>query len=203
VCSPSGRAAVATAAPDACAVSPLFSEALGLSPALSEILRHGDVLEDAATFQQLESAVAARLLERELQGPRPSTLSAQRNLEVELHGLLPSAEDVEALALEAERPEDGDEDRDEDDDEMDRSGDKSFCCGAGGARMWMEEKIGTRVNQNRGDEAIGTGATKVAVACPFCSVMLNDAVTSRQGEGLAQGVEVVDVATLLLTAAKN
>ena len=123
VCSPSGRAAVATAAPDACAVSPLFSEALGLSPALSEILRHGDVLEDEATFQQLESAVAARLLERELQGPRPSTLSAQRNLEVELHGLLPSAEDVEALALEAERPEDGDEDRDEDDEEMDRSGD--------------------------------------------------------------------------------
>ena len=117
--SPGSRAAVATAARDACAISPLFSEALGLSPALSEILRHGDVLEDAATFQQLEAAVAARLLERELHGPRPSTLSAQRNLEVELHGLLPSAEDVEALALEAERAEDGNED---DDDEMDRSG---------------------------------------------------------------------------------
>ena len=86
--------------------------------------------------------------------------------------------------------------------EMERHGDKSFCCGAGGARMWMEEKIGTRVNQNRGDEAIGTGATKVAVACPFCSVMLNDAVTSRQGEGKAEGVEVVDVATLLLSASK-
>lgn len=87
--------------------------------------------------------------------------------------------------------------------EMERHGDKSFCCGAGGARMWMEEKIGTRVNQNRGDEAIGTGATKVAVACPFCSVMLNDAVTSRQGEGKAEGVEVVDVATLLLSASKS
>ncbi|HYO20590.1 MAG TPA: (Fe-S)-binding protein [Dermatophilaceae bacterium] len=87
--------------------------------------------------------------------------------------------------------------------EMARTGDKSFCCGAGGARMWMEEKIGTRVNQNRGDEAIATGATKVAVACPFCSVMLNDAVTSRQGEGTAEGVEVVDVATLLLDAAKR
>jgi Fe-S oxidoreductase len=86
--------------------------------------------------------------------------------------------------------------------EMERHGDKSFCCGAGGARMWMEEKIGTRVNQNRGDEAIGTGAAKVAVACPFCNVMLNDAVTSRQGEGTAEGVEVVDVATLLLSAAK-
>ena len=87
--------------------------------------------------------------------------------------------------------------------EMERHGDKSFCCGAGGARMWMEEKIGTQVNQNRGDEAIATGASTVAVACPFCSVMLNDAVTSRQGEGKAEGVEVVDVATLLLAPSKS
>ena len=87
--------------------------------------------------------------------------------------------------------------------EMERHGDKSFCCGAGGARMWMEEKIGTRVNQNRGDEAIATGASTVAVACPFCSVMLNDAVTSRQQEGGAEGVEVVDIATLLLQSAKS
>jgi Fe-S oxidoreductase len=55
----------------------------------------------------------------------------------------------------------------------------------------------------RGDEAIGTGASKIAVACPFCNVMLNDAVTGRQSEGAAAGVEVVDVATLLLTAAKQ
>ncbi|MFA7322751.1 MAG: heterodisulfide reductase-related iron-sulfur binding cluster [Candidatus Nanopelagicales bacterium] len=88
--------------------------------------------------------------------------------------------------------------------EMERSGDKSFCCGAGGARMWMEEKIGTRINQNRGDEAIATGAKRIAVACPFCSVMLNDAVTSRQQEeGRAVGVEVVDVSTLLLNATKS
>ncbi|MDD2858217.1 MAG: heterodisulfide reductase-related iron-sulfur binding cluster [Candidatus Nanopelagicales bacterium] len=87
--------------------------------------------------------------------------------------------------------------------EMERSGDRSFCCGAGGARMWMEEKIGTRINQNRGDEAIATGAKRIAVACPFCSVMLNDAVTSRQQEeGRAVGVEVVDVSTLLLNATK-
>ncbi|MDO8307454.1 MAG: (Fe-S)-binding protein [Actinomycetota bacterium] len=87
--------------------------------------------------------------------------------------------------------------------EMARTADKSFCCGAGGARMWMEEKIGSQVNRNRGDEAIGTGAAKVAVACPFCSVMLNDAVTARQAEGQAAGVEVVDVATLLLESAKR
>ena len=87
--------------------------------------------------------------------------------------------------------------------EMERHGDKSFCCGAGGARMWMEEKIGTRINQNRGDEAIATGASRIAVGCPFCSVMLNDAVVSRQSDGTAEGVEVVDVATLLLEAAKK
>ena len=84
--------------------------------------------------------------------------------------------------------------------EMERHGDKSFCCGAGGARMWMEETIGTRINQNRGDEAIATGASKVAVACPFCSVMLNDAVTSR---GKAEEVEVLDIATLMLQSAKK
>ena len=87
--------------------------------------------------------------------------------------------------------------------EMERHGDKSFCCGAGGARMWMEEKIGTRVNVNRGDEAIATGASTIAVTCPFCSVMLNDAVTVRQQEGTAAGVEVKDVATLMLEAAKR
>ncbi len=87
--------------------------------------------------------------------------------------------------------------------EMERSGDKSFCCGAGGARMWMEEKIGTQVNKNRGDEAIATGAKTIAVACPFCSVMLNDAVTSRQQEGLAEGVVVSDIATLLLESTKK
>ena len=87
--------------------------------------------------------------------------------------------------------------------EMERSGDKSFCCGAGGARMWMEEKIGTQVNKNRGDEAIATGAKTIAVACPFCSVMLNDAVTSRQQEGQAEGVVVSDVATLLLEATRK
>ena len=69
--------------------------------------------------------------------------------------------------------------------------------------MWMEEKIGTQVNKNRGDEAIATGAKTIAVACPFCSVMLNDAVTSRQQEGQAEGVVVSDVATLLLEATRK
>ena len=88
--------------------------------------------------------------------------------------------------------------------EMERSGSKSFCCGAGGARMWMEEKLGTRVNVNRSDEALGTGAEKIAVGCPFCNVMLNDGVTMRKQEGAArESVEVIDVATLLLDSVKK
>ena len=87
--------------------------------------------------------------------------------------------------------------------EMERHGPTSFCCGAGGARMWMEEKLGTKVNVNRADEAIATGASKVAVACPFCSVMLNDAVTARQQEGQAEGFGVVDLATLMLESVKT
>ncbi len=88
--------------------------------------------------------------------------------------------------------------------EMERSGSKSFCCGAGGARMWMEEKLGERVNVNRSDEALGTGAQKIAVGCPFCNVMLNDGVTQRKQEGTAaESIEVLDVAALLLDSVKK
>ena len=75
--------------------------------------------------------------------------------------------------------------------EMERSGKRTFCCGAGGAHMWMEER-GKPINENRVREAAGTGAETLAVACPFCTVMLDDGVQSA-GEQL----RVVDVATLL------
>ena len=81
---------------------------------------------------------------------------------------------------------------------MERSGERSFCCGAGGARMWMEERIGTRINLNRTDEALATGAEKIAVACPFCMVMINDGVTVRSEGKDAPVAEVADVATILL-----
>jgi Fe-S oxidoreductase len=79
--------------------------------------------------------------------------------------------------------------------EMPRNKDRSFCCGAGGGRMWMEEKIGTRINLNRVDEAIATGAEEIAVACPFCRVMVSDGVSAQAPEG---GPEVLDVAQRLL-----
>ena len=82
--------------------------------------------------------------------------------------------------------------------EMPRSHERSFCCGAGGGRMWMEESIGTRINLNRVDEAIATGAQEVAVACPFCRVMVGDGVNARESD-----IEVLDVAQALLRSVKN
>ena len=77
--------------------------------------------------------------------------------------------------------------------EMPRNQERSFCCGAGGGRMWMEEKLGTRINMNRVEEAINTGAKEVAVACPFCRVMVSDGVTAKGSD-----TNVIDVAQVLL-----
>ncbi|GAB3287450.1 (Fe-S)-binding protein [Parasphingorhabdus pacifica] len=88
--------------------------------------------------------------------------------------------------------------------EMPRHGDRSMCCGAGGARMWMEERIGKRINVERVDEALGTAPSKIATGCPFCKVMLNDGLTSRQNEKSAsENVEILDVAQLLLDSVKR
>jgi Fe-S oxidoreductase len=80
--------------------------------------------------------------------------------------------------------------------EMPRNGTKGMCCGAGGARMWMEEQIGKKVNTERAQEALETGASRVAVACPFCWVMMDDGI---KGEG-RDDVVVQDIAEMLLEA---
>ena len=82
--------------------------------------------------------------------------------------------------------------------EMPRNQERAFCCGAGGGRMWQEEKLGSRINTNRVDEAINTGAQEIAVGCPFCRVMISDGVTGR-----AADVEVLDVAQALLRTVKT
>ncbi|WP_407568235.1 heterodisulfide reductase-related iron-sulfur binding cluster [Arsenicicoccus dermatophilus] len=88
--------------------------------------------------------------------------------------------------------------------EMPRHGEKSFCCGAGGARMWMEERLGSRINLNRTEEALATGADRIAVGCPFCRVMLSDGVTAKEADdSRLESVEVVDVAQMLLAAVRR
>ena len=88
--------------------------------------------------------------------------------------------------------------------EMPRNSEKSFCCGAGGARMWMEETIGERINVDRTKEAVATGADQIAVGCPFCRTMLDDGLTAEQADGNArEEVEVLDVAQMLLASVKG
>ncbi|MCV7014209.1 (Fe-S)-binding protein, partial [Mycolicibacterium madagascariense] len=83
--------------------------------------------------------------------------------------------------------------------EMPRHADRGLCCGAGGARMWMEEHIGKRVNHERAEEALNTDASKIATGCPFCRVMMTDGVGDR-AEEMGKEAEVLDVAQLLLAA---
>jgi Fe-S oxidoreductase len=83
--------------------------------------------------------------------------------------------------------------------EMHRCKDRGFCCGAGGARMWMEEKIGKRINVERTDEALALDPDVISTACPFCITMLSDAVTTKKQNGEApEHVEVLDVSQILL-----
>lgn len=79
--------------------------------------------------------------------------------------------------------------------EMRRSRNESFCCGAGGARMWMEENLGRRVNEERVRQAAEVGATTIAVACPFCMTMIDDGVRQTNRD---EQIQVRDVAELVL-----
>ncbi|MEV5598199.1 (Fe-S)-binding protein [Streptomyces sp. NPDC052496] len=89
-------------------------------------------------------------------------------------------------------------------EEMHRHKERGFCCGAGGARMWMEERIGKRINNERVDEALSLNPDIVSTACPFCLVMLTDSVNGKKNDGKAkESVQVVDVAQLLLDSVKS
>jgi len=84
--------------------------------------------------------------------------------------------------------------------EMSRVKDRGFCCGAGGARMFMEEKIGKRVNVERTEEALSTGAPMIATACPFCMTMMTDGLKAKNAEEKAQ---IRDIAEVLAEAIGN
>jgi Fe-S oxidoreductase/nitrate reductase gamma subunit len=82
--------------------------------------------------------------------------------------------------------------------EAGRNGTKGMCCGAGGARMWMEETTGKKVNDERSQELIATGASRIAVACPFCYIMIDDGAKAAGKED--DEVKVADISMHLLEA---
>ena len=88
--------------------------------------------------------------------------------------------------------------------EMHRCKGKGFCCGAGGARMWLEERTGKRINTERIDEALALDPDTITTACPYCTVMLGDAVNAKKaaGAGPRPELEVIDVAQLLVRSVK-
>jgi Fe-S oxidoreductase len=80
--------------------------------------------------------------------------------------------------------------------ELRRHGEKGFCCGAGGGRMFMEETIGKRINIERAGEVIAGGVAMVAAACPFCTTMLSDGLRDCQSGVIVKDIaEIVDEAT--------
>ncbi|MEN6621119.1 MAG: (Fe-S)-binding protein, partial [Smithella sp.] len=81
--------------------------------------------------------------------------------------------------------------------EMERRLGKSFCCGAGGARMWMEEDIGERINNARTKQAIEVNADTVAVACPFCLTMISDGIKDNQ---MTEKMTALDIAEIVVSA---
>lgn len=78
--------------------------------------------------------------------------------------------------------------------EPDRHGSESFCCGAGGGRMWMEENIGKRINQERAEQLVAKNVTHVAVGCPFCLTMIEDGMKALERE---ESVKTLDIAELV------
>jgi Fe-S oxidoreductase/nitrate reductase gamma subunit len=77
--------------------------------------------------------------------------------------------------------------------EMERKLDKSFCCGAGGARMWMEEHDGERINNMRTDQALATHADNIAVACPFCLTMMTDGLKAKEMEEKVFSLDITEI----------
>jgi Fe-S oxidoreductase len=81
--------------------------------------------------------------------------------------------------------------------EMARRRSRSFCCGAGGGHMWMEESVGTRISEMRTDQALSTEASVLATACPFCLQMFEDAIKTKEA---SESIKAMDIAELVVGA---
>ena len=84
--------------------------------------------------------------------------------------------------------------------EMDKSGRNTFCCGAGGGRMWMEETRGTRINEERTRQVLETGAATVATSCPFCMVMMSDGLAAADGGSAVAAMDISEVLAARIAA---
>ena len=87
--------------------------------------------------------------------------------------------------------------------EMDKSGRNTFCCGAGGGRMWMEETRGTRINEERTRQVLATGAETVATSCPFCMVMMTDGLAGADGGSAVAAMDISEVLAARIAAAPS
>jgi Fe-S oxidoreductase len=85
--------------------------------------------------------------------------------------------------------------------EMDKAGRNTFCCGAGGGRMWMEETRGTRINEERTRQVLATGAETVATSCPFCMVMMSDGLAAADGGSAVAAMDISEVLAARIAAA--
>ena len=140
-----------------------------------EVMHHTQLLEQLIAQQR----VAPGVFQSKVTYHDPCYLGRHNEVYDEPRGVLNAISGVESI-------------------EMHKHRSKSFCCGAGGSRMWLEEKIGKRINLERTDQALRTGADVISTACPFCMIMLDDAVKARVAEGAtAEGKEVLDVAQIL------
>jgi Fe-S oxidoreductase len=76
--------------------------------------------------------------------------------------------------------------------EMEDNGKRGFCCGGGGGRMWLEERIGQRISETRTDQAIKTGAQIISTACPFCLQMFDDAIKAKEAEEKLKAMDIAE-----------
>ena len=141
-----------------------------------EVIHHSQLLEDLVSSGQLK--VAGASLEERITYHDSCYLGRHNDVYLAPRNVIGSLGGVEIV-------------------EMPRNGTRGMCCGAGGARMWMEENIGKKVNTERSEEAVATGASRIAVACPFCYVMMEDGV---KGQGKEDDVKVQDIAEIVLEA---
>jgi Fe-S oxidoreductase/nitrate reductase gamma subunit len=139
-----------------------------------EVVHHSQLLAELLTQGRLQAPVRADGLVKRIAFHDPCYLGRHNDVYLAPREVIGSSPSVEVV-------------------EMPRHGTRALCCGAGGARFWMEEQTGKKINIERAEEALATGADEIAIACPFCFVMLDDGVKELGRED----VPVRDLAMIL------